>query len=718
MIFIENENRIFYLNGDRYSYILYVNEAGFLQLLHYGAKISPDNTFLKTYGETVAPNASDWNYDMTFDCMPSECAFFGHGDFREPTVLIERTDGGLVSRFRYLSHRVYDGVPAVEGMPHARRGGKTLEITLGDDFSSARIVLHYTVFPEVLVRNAEIVNAGEETFKLKRAFSFCTELPDNNFSLMRLHGTWGAERTPETVPLGHGIVRLQSLRGTSSHQMNPFMGLLRNHCTEENGECYGFQLIYSGSYALTAEVNSMESVRLQGGINDLSFGWALAGGEKFVTPQAVLCYSDCGMGALSRSYADFLREYVINPDYVYRRRPVVVNNWEATYMDFNLEKLSAIIDEAAKIGADTFVLDDGWFGKRDDDRTSLGDWFVNEKKLQGGLDAVIDCCKRNGLKFGLWFEPEMVSEDSELYRAHPDWTIHKEGVELCRSRNQLVLDFSRPEVVDDIFNAVSEILSRYDIDYVKWDMNRNITENYTASLPEDRQGELWHRYILGVYSLAERLTGAFPKVFFEGCASGGARYDSGMLYYFPQIWTSDNTDAFERAKIQWGTSICYPLSSMSCHVSVCPNHQTHRSTPFSTRGAVASLGAMGYELDPSKMSEEEKACAKLQIEAYRTIDELILKGDLYRLQNPFEDGLFCMMVVSKDKTRAYVVAERLRGYPVQKNRLLRLYGLDEKKRYRIRELGLTACGDTLCRLGAAVPYLEEYGSFVWNIKEV
>ena len=312
----------------------------------------------------------------------------------------------------------------------------------------------------------------------------------------------------------------------------------------------------------------------------------------------------------------------------------------------------------------------------------------------------------------------MISEDSDLYRAHPDWAIHKDGVELCRSRNQLVLDFSRPEVVDYIFDAVSKILSRHEIDYVKWDMNRNITENYTASLPANRQGELWHRYILGVYSLAERLTGAFPEVFFEGCASGGARYDAGMLYYFPQIWTSDDTDAYERAKIQWGTSVCYPLSSMSCHVSVCPNHQTHRSTPFSTRGAVASLGAMGYELDPSKMSEEEKECAKAQIEAYHTVDELILKGDLYRLKSPFGEGLFCMMVVSKDKTKAYVVAERLRGYPVHKNRLLRLYGLDENKRYRIRELDITACGDTLSRLGVAVPYLKEYGSFVWNIEEV
>ncbi|MDE6273878.1 MAG: alpha-galactosidase, partial [Clostridiales bacterium] len=388
---------------------------------------------------------------------------------------------------------------------------------------------------------------------------------------------------------------------------------------------------------------------------------------RFYTPQAALCYSDEGLGALSRAYADFLREKVIDPNYVYKLRPIVVNNWEATYFDFNNEKLFAIIDEAAKLGVDTFVLDDGWFGKRDNDRSGLGDWFVNEEKLAGGLKTVINRCKQKGLHFGLWFEPEMVNEDSDLFRAHPDWAISKDGVVPVRSRNQLVLDFTRKEVVDYAFAAVSKILKENDISYVKWDMNRFITEIYTDALPAHRQGEFMHRYILGVYDLAERLTSAFPEVFFEGCASGGGRFDAGMLYYFPQIWTSDDTDAFERTKIQWGTSYCYPVSAMSCHVSACPNHQTRRVTPLNTRGAVASLGATGYELDLSKLSEEEKKEVKEQIKQYKKIDELVLKGDLYRLCNPFESNYFAMLLVSKDKSQAYVAGERFRGDPCDYN---------------------------------------------------
>ena len=423
--------------------------------------------------------------------------------------------------------------------------------------------------------------------------------------------------------------------------------------------CYGVQLIYSGSFALTAEKTPVGTVRLQGGIQDIGFLSPLGGGETFVTPQVMLTYSNEGTGGMLRSIHDFIRAQIVRPDHVYTRRPVLVNNWEATYFDFDNEKLFAIIDEAAQLGIDTFVLDDGWFGKRDDDRSGLGDWFVNQNKLKGGLQAVIDRCKQRGLKFGLWFEPEMISEDSDLYRAHPDWAVKKEGVKPVCGRNQLVLDFTRKEIVDYVFGVVGKVLRENDISYVKWDMNRNITEVYSAALPPEKQGEFMHRYILGVYDLAERLTAAFPNVFFEGCAGGGGRFDAGMLYYFPQIWTSDDTDAWERAKIQWGTSYAYPLSAMSCHVSVCPNHQTGRTISFETRGAVASLGATGYELDLSKMTKEDKEKTKAQIAAYKEIDELILKGDLYRLSDPFEGKYFCEMVVSKDKSRAYVVGERM-----------------------------------------------------------
>lgn len=375
-----------------------------------------------------------------------------------------------------------------------------------------------------------------------------------------------------------------------------------------------------------------------------------------------------------------------------------------------------IVDEAAKLGIDTFVLDDGWFGKRDNDWSGLGDWFVNEKKLKGGLKTLIDRCKQNGLRFGLWFEPEMVNEDSDLYRAHPDWAIRKDGVEPVRGRQQLVLDFTREEVVDQIFGIVGKVLKENDISYVKWDMNRSITECYSSALPAHRQGEFMHRYILGVYELAERLTKAFPNVFFEGCAGGGGRFDAGMLYYFPQIWTSDDTDGYERAKIQWGTSICYPLSAMSCHVSMCPNHQTGRITPFATRGNVASLGAFGYELDLSKMTDEEKEQTKKQVESYKRTDELIMKGDLYRLMSPFEKNYFCVMVVNKDKSKAYVVGERIHGVPCDYNQYVYLQGLDENALYEIEELNITASGAALKNAGLLLPKLPDFGSWTWHIK--
>ena len=722
MITYDKKLKSFILTGKNFTYAMYVNRAGFLQNLYYGAKIADNDAgfLIGHIGNTVSPDPDSINMDMSFDGMPSECGFYGRGDYREPTVLYNRSDGSAMSRFRYLSYRIYCGVPEIKDMPHSRRGGQTLEITLKDDFSPVELVLNYTVWDNLntLVRNIRIKNAGSETLKINRAFSFCTELPERNYRIMRLHGNWAKEREVEVTPLGHGITRLQTLRGVSSHQLHPFMGILAENCAEETGDCYGVQLVYSGNYALTAEISSNGFLRLQGGINDFNFNWHLASGEYFETPQAVLCYSSEGVGGLSRSFSDFLREQIIAPDKVYARRPIVVNNWEATYFDFDSQKLFNIIDEAAALGIDTFVLDDGWFGKRDDDNSGLGDWYVNQNKLNDGLKAVIDRCKQNGLKFGLWFEPEMISEDSDLFRSHPDWAVCKIGTQPARGRNQLVLDMTRSEIVDYIFNAVSKILLENDISYVKWDFNRTLTEFYSQKLPADRQGEFAHRFILGTYKLAERLTTAFPEIFFEGCAGGGGRFDAGVLYYFPQIWTSDDTDGYERTKIQWGTSICYPVSAMSCHVSVCPNHQTQRITPFNTRGVIASLGATGYEIDLSKISEQEKEQVVKQIADYKKIDELVLKGDLYRLSNPFTDNYFCVMIVGKDKMSAYVAGERFRGDPADRNRILKLNGLAEDKTYIIEELGITASGKALCCAGILFPRLPDYGAWTWHIKAV
>ena len=724
MIYYHDTTKCFLLNGKNYSYGMYINRAGLLQHLYWGKKIgAEDAAFLvAAHGLPASPNPDDYNKDMATDGMPSECGSFGRGDFRPATVIVRRNDGAAMSRFMYVSHKIVKGALHLQGMPCARKADETLILTLKDDFSDIEIDLNYSVSEDsdVLVRNTVVRNAGKDAVAIAKAFSFCTELPDacGAWSALRLAGSWASERKPVVTPLAEGTLRIESARGYSSHQMNPFLAVLSEECGEECGECYGFNLLYSGSFAITADVSHNKSIRVQGGINDYLFGWALNGGEELVTPQAALCYSAAGLGGMSRAYHDFFREYIIDPKRVYARRPVVINNWEATYFDFDNEKLFSIIDAAAKPGIDTFVLDDGWFGKRDDDTSGLGDWFVNEKKLKGGLKAVIGHCKEKGLKFGLWFEPEMVSEDSDLYRAHPDWAIGKAGVEPCRGRNQLVLDFTRREVVDNIFETVSKILRENDISYVKWDKNRDITENYTASLPADRQGEFWHRYTLGFYDLAERLTEAFPNVFFEGCAGGGGRFDGGALYYFPQIWTSDDTDGLERTKIQWGTSMCYHVSSMSCHVSACPNHQTGRTTPFATRGAVASLGATGYELDLTKLSEEEKMQVREQIANYKQIDELVLKGDLYRLADPFKGNYFCEMLVSKDKSKAYVVGERFRGDPCDHDRVLKLRGLDEGKTYTIRELNVTASGAALMGAGLFCPRLPDCGSWTWHIEEV
>lgn len=717
------DGKWFLLGGKTYSYAMFVNGDGFLQQLHFGGKITrEDLDFLASTYSSIVPN-HPFNKDEAFDSLPSEYGFYAKGDYKEPTAIIERQDGASMSRLRYSSYQVQKGVPELKGLPHVRVGDETLIITLKDDFSDIEVDLYYIVCENsnVLTRNAVFRNVGKDTIMLRRGFSFRAELANGEYRLLRLAGCWAQERLPEIAPVAHGLTRIHSLRGASSHQTNPFMGILREDCTEEQGECYGVQLVYSGSFALTAEWSKRGALTLQGGINETGFGWELNGGESFATPQVLLTYSNAGMGGMSREIHDFLRERIINPAYAFKRRPVVINNWEATYFDFDNDKLCEIIQEAAKLGIDTFVLDDGWFGKRLNDCAGLGDWFVNEEKLKGGLKTVAACCKKHGLKFGLWFEPEMVNEDSALYRTHPDWALKKEDVEPMRSRQQLLLDFTRGEVVDYIFEAVSKIIRENGISYVKWDMNRSMSEYYSVSLPAHRQGEVVHRNILGVYDLAERLTKAFPDVFIEGCASGGGRFDAGMLYYFPQIWTSDDTDGYERTKIQWGTSLCYPPSAMSCHVSVCPNHQTGRVVPFETRGRIASLGAFGYELDVTKMTEKEKDAVKTQIENYKRIDGLILTGDLYRLSNPLNGKYFCVLIASKDKDEAYVVGERvlrLPGGSEPNYPRLRLRGLDRNALYKVEELNTVLSGGALMEAGLPLPKTDDFGSWVWHLKKV
>lgn len=722
MIIYNSDLRAFLLQGKDVSYAMYVGEAGFLQHLYFGKKLSQtDLQFLTAYhGNVVCAKTSDFNIDKAHEFAPTECGFYARGDYREPTIVVRRSDGAAMSRLRYVDFDLVDGAPLLEGLPCARSGGQTLTVTLADDFSAVRVKLNYTVWDDsnVIARNTEIVNGEAADVTIERAFGFAIDLPTGDYKTLSLVGRWAQERIPQIEDIGHGTRRFQSMRGISSHEMNPFVGILKPDTTENTGDCYGVQLVYSGSFAITTERFDNKPLRVQGGINDIGFNWKLASGESFVTPQALLCFSSEGIGGMSRSYADFIRDRIVNPRFAYAKRPVVVNNWEATYFDFDTDKLFAIIDKAATLGVDTFVLDDGWFGKRDNDDSGLGDWFVNTKKLRGGLKPVIDRCKQNGLKFGLWFEPEMVSEDSDLYRTHPDWAVGKLGNEPSRSRNQLVLDMTRKEVVDYVFEAVSKVLVDNDISYVKWDMNRGVTEAYSMALSADKQGEFYHRYTLGVYDLADRLTKAFPEVFFEGCASGGGRFDAGVLYYFPQIWTSDDTDAYERTKIQWGTATCYPQSAMSCHVSACPNHQTQRITPFNTRGVVASLGPTGYELDPTKLSEQEITQVKTQIADYEKVADLLLQGDSFRLCNPFSGNYFAQMIVAKNKRAAYLCGVRTHGVPCDYDNFVALTGLSEEFTYRIEELDVTASGTALTTIGVRLPRLPDFGAWTWHIVAV
>ena len=719
MIIYNSELKAFLLQGKNISYAMYVGEAGFLQHLYFGKKLNEsDLAFLVGYfGNAVCPKNDQFNIDLSHEFTPGECGFYARGDYREPTVIARRSDGAAMSRLRYAGYEMKDGTPVLPGMPCAHTGGQTLTVTLKDDFSKVLIKLNYTVWDDgdVIVRNNEIVNGEDGDVIIEKAFSFAVDMPAGDYKTLCLVGRWAQERVPEIEEMGHGIRRFQSIRGISSNEMNPFLGVLQSDATEVYGNCYGVQLVYSGNFALTTERYDNKPVRIQGGISDVGFDWKLKKGETFVTPQVMLGFSENGIGGMSRTHADFIREHIVNPALVYAERPIVLNNWEATYFDFDKDKLISIIDKAATLGVDTFVLDDGWFGKRDTDRTGLGDWFINTEKLEGGLKPVIDRCKKHGLTFGLWFEPEMVSEDSDLYRAHPDWAVGKAGNEPSRSRNQLVLDFTRRDVVDYIFGVVSKVLSENDIGYVKWDMNRCITEGYSSKLAADRQGEFYHRYVLGVYDLADRLTKTFPNVFFEGCASGGARFDAGVLYYFPQIWTSDDTDAYERTRIQWGTATCYPQSAISCHVSACPNHQTGRVTPLKTRGVVASLGATGYELDPTKLSAEECAEVSKQIEEYRKISDLILKGDSFRLCNPFTENYFVQMIVSKDKRSAYLCGVRNNAVPCDYDRYVALNGLSEDLNYRIEELGVKASGKILATKGVYLPKIGDFESWTWHI---
>ena len=703
-IFYDNRTRTFYLDGKSMTYAFCINDAGYAEHLYFGKRIPHDSLlYSRARGAgTFLPTRPGKDGTAGYQVYPSELTFFGNSDYREPCVQVQNIEGDRLCELLYDGHTVLENKPPINGMP-SMDGGETLVLHLKDTVSDFAADLYYTVYDDadVIARRIVYRNGGANTVLLRRAYSFSLSLPRNDYEVVSLYGVWAKERHMQRIPMHHGVVSIDSKRASSSAVLNPFMAVVSTDTTETVGEAWGINLVYSSSFVLKVQGVPDGTTLLTGGINDFDFSWKLAAGEAFETPEVVIAFSAEGLGGMSRELHRAYRNHLINKRFVNATRPLLINNWEGTYFDFNTDKLKAIVDAVEGTGIDTFVLDDGWFGKRNSDTAGLGDWFVNLDKLEGGLKPIADHVHAKGMKFGLWFEPEMVNEDSELFRAHPDYAIGVPSRERCYTRHQFMLDLTRAEVRDYIVDSVNRVLRECDIDYVKWDYNRNVTEFFMPGRDADEQTEFAHRYALGVYDLCERIIEANPRVFFEGCSGGGARFDPAMLYYFPQIWTSDDTDADERTKIQYGTSLAYPLSAMSCHVSTVPNHQTRRTeVSLKTRAHIAGLGATGYELDSTHLTEEEKAEIRQYNEAYRRDHDLILQGDLYRVEDPFSSNYFTVEIISPDKRRGLLTTYRRVGSTNNDEiKRLRFVGLDPEMQYRLPELELTLSGAVLMNIG-------------------
>lgn len=704
------QSTLFTIRTKHTTYQMKADEYGVLLHLWYGASVEGDMSYLLDYPDVgFSGNLYEAENRRTYslNTLPLEYATEGVGDFRIPAVAATHADGSNALDLRYQSYNILKGKYAIAGLPAVYADedeAETLEIVLKDTATDLQVTLRYGVLPELdmLTRCVSIQNLGTTPITLTKAASFCLDLPYGKWEWMHFHGRHAMERITERTPLIHGIQESSSTRGTSSHHQNPTAILCTPDCTETNGSCFGAAFLYSGSFQTKIEYDQMRQARMVMGLHPDLFRWELQPNATFDTPEVLFTYSDSGLETLSHRFQKTIREHVCRGKYQKIERPVLINNWEATYFDFNEEKILKIAEEAARLGVDMLVLDDGWFGKRDDDCSGLGDWFVNEQKLRGGLGTLVQKVKALGMRFGIWFEPEMISEDSDLYRTHPDWAIQIPGRNPMRSRYQLLLDLSNPDVQDYLYERISDILNSADISYVKWDMNRSISDWYTALLPAKRQGELPHRYVLGVYALLERLTSAFPEVLFEGCSGGGGRFDAGMLYYCPQIWCSDDTDAYERTIIQYGTSFFYPVSAVGSHVSVVPNHQTGRVTPIETRAVTAMAGSFGYELDLNLLSDEEKESVTKQIQQFKEYGSLIHNGTYYRLSNPLEDAYALWAFVSEDKKEVLVQGMIFRTEANMVRHCVSLRGLDAKAVYRTKD-GAAYTGDTLMHAGVLLP---------------
>ena len=723
-IVYDEVEKVFLLNTENTTYAIAITDNTFLCHLYYGKRINDSNIryLLKENESPYIPSVNKRETNSFLDTYPMEYPETGMGDYRESAFCVRNADGHRASQCGYRNHVIQQGKPEISGLPATFASEDectTLYIYCEDEILNLRMCLMYSVFEkeDVITRSVKVENAGEAPLYIEKILSACLDIEDRDFEWVSLHGTWARERHIQTMPIAVGRQNVASFKGESSHQEHPFIALATKGATEDVGDIYAMHFVYSGNFLAQVEKNAFNLLRMTMGIHPEGFMWKLCSGECFEAPEVVMTYSSQGYGKMTRSFHELYRNHLIRSSYLHKDRPILINNWEATYFDFDENKLLEIAKQAAKLGIEMFVLDDGWFGKRNNDDSSLGDWNVNLEKIPGGLHQLSQALKSLGLKFGIWMEPEMISPDSELYRSHPDWAIQIPERDITQSRAQYVLDLSRQEIVDYVYEQIANVLRSAEITYLKWDMNRQLTTIGSAALPFDRQGELYHRYVLGVYQLQERLINEFPDLLLENCSGGGARFDPGMLYYSPQIWCSDNTDAIERLAIQEGTAMLYPLSCIGAHVSVCPNHAVGRVTPLETRGHVAMAGTFGYELDVTKLSEEEKEEVHNQIVFYHRHKELIREGDYIRLLSMQKgDKADAWMVVDKNKERALVWCVRGLNIPNDKGFFLRLKGLESQSIYCMNENQYSA--EVLMNCGIRIqPANKDFVSNVFYIEK-
>lgn len=722
ILFDKNKN-IFTLHTDNTTYQMQVDKYGFLLHLYYGRRTKGTMEYLLTFADRgFSGNPYDAGEDRTYslDVLPQEFPCQGNGDFRSSAISVKYSDGSYGCDLRYQGHEVKKGKYAVKGLPAVyadETEAETLEITLEDSVTKLQVVLMYGVLPQydVITRSARIINNGKGTLYLEKIQSACLDFVTGSFDLISFYGRHAMERNFQRIPVKHGTYKIGSRRGTSSHQYNPLMILAGRDTTEDYGNCYALSFVYSGSFQGEAELDQYNQTRILLGLQEEQFSYPLKSGEVFYVPETVLTYSSQGLGKLSQNMHRCYRKQLCRGKYKEATRPILVNSWETAYFNFDSKRLYDLAVHAAELGVEMLVMDDGWFGKRNDDNSSLGDWVVNEEKLGEPLKDFIDKINGLGMKFGIWFEPECVNEDSDLFREHPDWAMVIPGRKPVRGRNQLMLDFTRKEIVDDIFEKVCKVLDQGNIEYVKWDMNRSMTDLYSCGTKE--QGRIAYDYMLGLYDFLERLLERYPDLLIEGCSGGGGRFDAGMLYYTPQIWCSDNTDALDRVKIQYGTSFGYPASAVGSHVSVVPNEQTGRVISMETRGIVAMAGVLGYELDLGRLSLEEKEIVKEQIRKYRTYSGLVQKGLYYRLTNPFEDSTAAWEFLSEDGSEALVsvVMQEIHGNMTAN--YVRLKGLVSGRSYQDQESGNIYDADALMEVGIPLPQrVGEYQAYQYYFK--